>query len=200
MTPTPSRRPPYAGPLLDSQTFREAMSALAAPIAVVTLQDEAGRWRGFTAASVTSASLDPPLLTVGVSRTSSCHAALVVAPGFVVNVLGDQHREVAMRFATHGVDRFAAGDFKNWPGSELPCLPDANVLYRCVTTDVIPVGDHDLMVGALTEVSWGNPGEPLLWYRRGFHTPSGTAGAAGTSGEPGAPARSAPSIRRPESM
>ncbi|MFG2628161.1 flavin reductase family protein [Streptomyces sp. NPDC048473] len=200
MTPPPPRPLAYDGPLLDGEAFREAMSLLAAPIAVITVQDETGRWRGFTASSVTSASLDPPLLTVGVSRTSSCHAALVAAPGFVVNVLGDQHREVAMRFATRGVDRFAAGDFKNWPGSELPCLPDANALYRCVTTDIIPVGDHDLLVGALTEVSWGNPGEPLLWYRRGFHAPAGTPGAPGASGDPGAPGRSAPSIRRPESM
>ncbi|RKT04563.1 flavin reductase ActVB [Streptomyces sp. 3211.6] len=163
----------YAGPLLDGPAFREAMSQLAAPITIVTVRDETGRPWGFTASSVSSASLEPPLLTVGISRTSSCHEALIAAPEFVVNVLGSRHREVATRFATHGVDRFAAGDFRPWPGSELPCLPDAHARYRCVTTDVIPVGDHDLLVGAVVEAGSGDPadlGDPLLWYQRGFHT------------------------------
>ncbi|MEU8181977.1 flavin reductase family protein [Micromonospora sp. NPDC049044] len=156
-------------PSVDGQTFRDAMALLAAPITVVTFSDHTGRRWGFTASSVTSVSLDPPLITVGVAHASSCYRALAVAPEFVVNVLSDRHRAVATRFAARGLDRFAEGGFVRWPGSMLPCLADAHLLLRCRPTHLVPVGDHDLLVGTPTEVRMSGPGKPLVWYRRDFH-------------------------------
>lgn len=156
----------------DAQAFRDAMALLAAPVTVVTALDAAGRRRGFTASSVTSVSLDPPLVMVGVGLASSCHAAMTAADEFVVNVLGEEHRDVARRFATHGVDRFAQGGFAAWGGTGTPFLPGARVLLRCRTTRVVRAGDHDLVLGTPLEIRTGDPATaPLLWYRRGFHTP-----------------------------
>jgi flavin reductase ActVB len=157
---------------VDGQTFRDAMSTLAAPITVITTVDEAGRRRGLTASSVASVSLEPPLLVVSVSRTSSCHAALVSAREFVVNVLSTRHRDLARRFATSGIDRFAGGEFTPWPDRDLPCLSDADVLIRCATYDVITTGDHDLLIGAVAEVrTTPHPDPaPLVWYQRDFHS------------------------------
>lgn len=161
--------PPTA--LTEARHFRDAMALLPAALTVVTTVDGLGRRWGFTASSVTSVSLDPPLLLVGVNRTSSCHDVLVSAPEFVVNVLGEQHRAVAAKFATHGVDRFAGEDFADWPGTNLPHLPDAHAAYRCLRHEVMAAGDHQLLLGALTGVLAEHPGRPLLWYRRTFHTP-----------------------------
>ncbi|HEX5496865.1 MAG TPA: flavin reductase family protein [Mycobacteriales bacterium] len=155
-------------PWVDDQTYRDAMSLLAAPTTVVTGLDRNGRRWGFTASSVTSVSLDPPLVLVGVDRTSSCHRAMLSAHEFVVNVLAGRHGELARRFATHGADRFAGGEFDIWPGSALPCLPDANALVRCATFQIIPVGDHDLVVGAVVEARVCGSDPPLVWYRRSF--------------------------------
>lgn len=162
---------PHTESLVDGQQFRDAMTLIAAPITIITTLDQDGRRWGFTASSVTSGSMDPPLVLVGVARTSSCHQALLSSREFVINVLGDRHRDLAQKFATHGVDRFADGDFDEWPGSALPCLPDANASFRCITWDTVPIGDHDLLVGALAEVRMGRPRDALLWYQRGFHTP-----------------------------
>ena len=168
MTAGPGEATPV---LVDDQTFRDAMALLVAPVTVVAVRDGAGRRWGFTASSVTSVSLDPPLLLVGLGRTSSCHAALVDAREFTVNVLGSQHREMARRFAARGVDRFAGGEFGSWPGCDLPCLPDAVAVFRCLPTAVIPAGDHDLILGALTEVLTSTADAPLLLFRRAFHQP-----------------------------
>ncbi|GGL55437.1 MULTISPECIES: flavin reductase family protein [Planomonospora] len=157
--------------LVDAQQFRDAMTLIAGPITIVTTIDREGRRWGFTASSVTSGSLSPPLVLVGLSRTSSCHEALVSSSEFVINVLGDQHRDLALKFAAHGVDRFADSDFAVWPGARLPYLPDAHASFRCVRWGTVPIGDHDLLVGALAEIRSGGPGKALLWYRRGFHTP-----------------------------
>ncbi len=156
--------------------FRDAMAQLAAPVTIVTTVDDEGRPWGFTASSVASVSLDPPLVLVGLSHTSSCHNALVSSAEFVVNVLGERHRALAKRFSEHGIDRFAGSGLTTWPGSALPYLPDAAAAFRCLTWQAVPAGDHDLLLGALTDTRTGPGSGPsasaLLWYRRAFHTPS----------------------------
>ncbi|MFB6819658.1 flavin reductase family protein [Streptomyces sp. NPDC056347] len=157
----------------DAQLFKDAMALLAAPVSVITGRDSTGRRWGFTASSVSSVSLDPPLILVGIALSSSCHAAMSSAEEFTVNVLGKRHRPIAQRFATRGVDRFEAGEFGEWEGrTALPFLPDAKVLLRCGTVDVIRAGDHDLLLGTPLEIRTRDENTPpLLWYRRDFHTP-----------------------------
>ncbi|MEU2757593.1 flavin reductase family protein [Streptomyces albidoflavus] len=169
MSPVQEQIPTVA----DARQFKEAMALLAAPVSVVTTLDAAGRRWGFTASSVSSVSLDPPLVMVGIALASSCHAAMAQAGEFVVNLLGESHRPIAQRFATSGVDRFAAGDFDAWAAdTALPCLPDAKVLLRCRTVDVIRAGDHDLLLGTPQQIRIRDRSlPPLLWYQRGFHTP-----------------------------
>ncbi|MFJ6623545.1 flavin reductase family protein [Kitasatospora sp. NPDC091335] len=104
-------------------------------------------------------------MLVAIALGSSCHAAMLGAEEFAVNVLGERHRPVAQRFATHGVDRFAAGGFGEWEGGvALPYLPDAKALLRCRTVDVIRAGDHDLILGTPLEIRNRDVGtSPLLW-------------------------------------
>ncbi|WP_308406340.1 flavin reductase family protein [Streptomyces sp. AC602_WCS936] len=178
-THRPSQDEDAGRPHAEAQAFREAMAHLAAPVSVVTALDPAGRRRGFTATSVTSVSLDPPMVLVGVGHRSSCHAALTGAREFTVNVLGAEHDELARRFAAHGIDRFAGTGFAAWPGTGAPYLPGAKVLLRCRTADVVRAGDHDLVLGTVTDAHTGDPAQaPLLWYRRAFHTPAPALPAA----------------------
>ncbi|UAL71301.1 flavin reductase family protein [Streptomyces angustmyceticus] len=149
------------------------MAHLAAPLTIITTTDAEGNRRGFTASAVTSVSMEPPLLLVGIGRTSSCHAILTTGTEFVVNLLGAAHADVARTFARSGADRFATGEFAQWPGSGLPVLADAHAAFRCRRVDVLPAGDHDLLIGELLEVRQGPGGEPLLWYQREFRTPLG---------------------------
>jgi flavin reductase ActVB len=154
---------------VDSDTFRNAMSCLAAPLTVVTTCDDGARW-GFTASSVSAASLEPPLVLVGIAHTSSCLGAVARAPEFVINVLDQQHHQVAQKFATRDVDRFAGQNFDIWPGTDLPYLTDAHAALRCVVADRIPVGDHDLLIGKLVDTIVNDSARPLLWYGRAFRT------------------------------
>ncbi|MFF5639246.1 flavin reductase family protein [Streptomyces sp. NPDC012825] len=154
----------------DAETFKDVLSLLASPLTLVTTADEEGRRWGLTASSVTSASLAPPLVVVGIARTSSCAAALSVASEFVVNVLGEQHEELARRFATPGIDRFAGQALDSWPGTGLPFVPDAHAAFRCAVEDRLRVGDHELLVGRPTEALLDGDSSPLLWHRRAFRT------------------------------
>ncbi|MBA6437032.1 flavin reductase family protein [Streptomyces sp. GMR22] len=155
---------------LDAEEFREAMARLAAPLTIVTTHDAEGRPWGFTASAVTSVSLDPPLVLVGIAHASSCFAAFAATGEFVINVLGAQHRDTARRFAARGTDRFAGGDFDVVGGAGPPRLPDAHAALRCTVADRVPVGDHDLILGTPTEVHTAASTRPLMWHLRQFHT------------------------------
>ncbi|NEA68174.1 flavin reductase family protein [Streptomyces sp. SID12488] len=150
------------------------MSHLATAVSIVTTTDDRGRRRGFTAGSVVSVSLDPPLLLVGVDNRSSCLNALTGSREFAVNVLGESHRGLAALFARHGADRFDTADaheFAPWPGSQdgPPLLAGTNAAYRCTTVNSVPAGDHHLVIGRLTGVVMNEHAEPpLVWYRRAF--------------------------------
>ncbi|MFI1786443.1 flavin reductase family protein [Streptomyces rubiginosohelvolus] len=161
--------------VVDARRFRDAMALLAAPVTVVTTVDTDGRRRGFTASSVTSVSAEPPLLLVGVTRGASCHQPLLAAGEFVVNVLGDHHGDLARRFASSGVDRFAGGEFEEWPACGLPYLPDAAVALRCTTAGVVAAGDHDLLLGTPAGIRGHGSSGALVWYQRAFHTPVQTS-------------------------
>ncbi|MGW1840184.1 flavin reductase family protein [Streptomyces sp. NPDC002067] len=166
---TPTRTAPEP---ISATSFRDTMALLAAPVTVITTMDATGRRWGFTASAVTSVSMEPPLLLVGIGRESSCHAALTTADEFVVNLLGEEQRDVSRAFAARGTDRFAAaGGFEPWPGSGTPYLPGANAAIRCTRTEVLSAGDHDLVLGELSGVRTGGQAAPLVWYRRDFHAP-----------------------------
>lgn len=165
MTMPAQRRSPVS-----AQRYREALSLLAVPVCVVTTRQADKNW-GLTASTVTGVSLDPPLVSVSIARSAGCHEYLTQAPEFVVNVLGADQFPLALRFATRGIDRFADGGLAVLPGTDLPVVTDANATYRCTRHAVIPVGDHDLLIGELTDVQLRAEARPLTWFRRAFHRP-----------------------------
>lgn len=171
------------GGLVDPQTFRAAMSAVAGPVTVVTGIDHRGAPWGFTASSLVSVSVTPPLVLVSVGNLSSCRQGLLQCQEFVVSVLGGSQRDLALRFATPDVDRFAGLHCPRWRGCGPPFFPDAVVTLHCERWQVVPAGDHHLVLGAVTAAVPGADGavpaegtaagatDPLVWVRRGFARP-----------------------------
>lgn len=146
-----------------AEAFKAAMRRLPAPVTVVTWQDEWNRPRGFTASSVLSLSLDPPLLLVCVSRTGSCHG-VVAAPGFCVNLLGPGDEELARQFGTSDPDKFATVAIERLP-SGVPSLARAPVRIGCRAYGSHDGGDHTIQLGLVTDTLLDN-GEPLVWHDR----------------------------------
>ena len=135
---------------LTPHEFRRALSALAAGVCVVTVQDAAGRATGMTATSVTSLSLEPPLLLVCVGRDAALHDTIVAAPSFGVVLLA------------RGQQEFAGGEPATPAG--LPRIAGALGTLDCRRQAVLPGGDHSIVVGV---VEWADTAtaEPLLYFR-----------------------------------
>ena len=140
--------------------FRQALARCAAGVVVVTIPGPAG----LTASSFTSVSLSPPLVSFCVDQDASCWPRLRAATQFTVNVLTEAQSGVAARFAARGVDRFAPPIRWHAAPDGSPLLDAAAAYLCCQRYDVIPLGDHFLVVGLLTGVRHGAIGPPLLYH------------------------------------
>jgi flavin reductase ActVB len=153
---------------LDAAAFRRTMSTLAAGVTVITARDAGGagpgrgRARGMTATSVTSLSLEPPLLLVCVGHDAELHDIIVRASHFGVLMLAADQEQLAVRFATRGRQQFEEGPRTTPAG--LPCPAGVLAAVDCRRRAVLEGGDHSIVVG---ELEWSelHDAEPLLYFR-----------------------------------
>lgn len=148
---------------VDGERFRNALARVPTAVSVVTTV-YAGHRYGMTVGSVCALSLTPPLVLFCLDRGSSTYRAFTTADTFLVNVLGDGQRDVAIRFATRGIERFN-GEADRVGG--LPTVSGALVHVLCARHTLLDGGDHTIVVGLVTDLDQ-RPGDPLLYYDRGF--------------------------------
>lgn len=145
--------------------LRHCLSRFATGVAVVSYRAE-GETRGLTVSSLTSVSLDPPLLLVSVARSSRADAHLGSVP-FTVNVLGAAQLEVALHFA----GRLRGPLDMGWQSTSdqlAPTLEGALASFRCRAWQSYDGGDHRLHLGRVVEVDARGDGEPLVFDRGVF--------------------------------
>lgn len=157
----------------DTRLLRDAFGAFMTGVTVVTVvttMDGEGDPIGFTANSFSSVSLDPPLLLVSIAKTSQNHAAFVQGTGFAINVLSETQKDVSNTFARPVPDRFAKLDWKAGPAGA-PVIAGVSAWFDCVLHQVVPAGDHDILIGRVTAFD-ANQRAGLGYYRGTYFTPS----------------------------
>lgn len=94
---------------LDRGEFRRVLGHFASGVTVVTAHDPADPDgpAGFACQSFASLSLDPPLVTFMVARTSTTWPRIARAGAFCVNILGADQGALCRGFAVSGADKFA---------------------------------------------------------------------------------------------
>lgn len=154
---------------MDSLLFRRIMGRFGTGVTVVTARNGAGEPFGFTANSLSSVSLDPPLISICVGRDSESHDPLLRAEVFAVNILGEEQEAVARRFASPA-KRGSRWEGLAWePGpSGVPVLSEALGWMSCRTWDTVEAGDHTIVIGR-AEDGGGSDERPLFYYRGRYH-------------------------------
>jgi flavin reductase (DIM6/NTAB) family NADH-FMN oxidoreductase RutF len=152
---------------IDGATFRAALRHLAGGVAVVTAAGPAGPF-GLTVMSLTAASLTPPLLSSYVNHDSRSLPGLRATDHFAVHLLGADQHELAALFARRGADRFAPPTrWRDGPAG-VPLLDGPPVRLVCAREQIVPVGDHFLIVGEVLHAELSGGGEPLLYAHGQF--------------------------------
>jgi flavin reductase (DIM6/NTAB) family NADH-FMN oxidoreductase RutF len=146
---------------VEPDMFRALLRRQAAAVAVITAAGDPPV--GFTATSFTSVSLEPPLVSFCLARSSSSWPTVVKARHVGVHLLGAGQREVARTFATSGIDRFAA--YPGWrPGPHgVPLLDEPVAWLLCRVTERVTAGDHAIVL-AEPLIGQHGDGAPLLYH------------------------------------
>lgn len=150
----------------DASDFKLAMRNLAGAVSVVTVGTGQGR-TGFTATSVTSFSVEPPVVLVSLNRASSSWQVLQNSSSFGVNILAEAQSAVADRFAGRGgikgSDRYVGWDWEKLD-SGVWGLRGALVVLDCDVDEIIERHSHALVLGRVRSVKVAASETPLLYW------------------------------------
>lgn len=145
-----------------TEVFRSVFRDHAARVVVVTAPGR-GAPAGFTATSLTSVSLQPPLVSVAVARSASSWATVSRSERLGVHLLGEDQDWIARNFATSGIDRFAEVCWRTAPGGA-PLIEGCAAYLGCQVVQQVPAGDHVLLLARVEEARINQVGSPLIYH------------------------------------
>lgn len=142
--------------------FRSVFRDHAARVVVVTAKGDP-RPAGFTATSLASVSLRPPMVSFSVARSASAWGTLSRSGRVAVHLLADDQDGLATTFATSGIDRFADVPWR--PGRRGEPLIEGCAAYLCCqVVQHVPAGDHVLVLARVAEAQVVRSGSPLIYH------------------------------------
>jgi flavin reductase (DIM6/NTAB) family NADH-FMN oxidoreductase RutF len=165
VTATARAQPPSFTP----DEFRDALGMFATGVTIVTARAANGSLVGLTANSFNSVSLEPPLVLWSLSRSAASMAALSTGSHYAVNILSASQKDLAERFATKNIDRWADVAFTEGQGGA-PVLVGAAAIFECFNRSRYDEGDHVIFVGEVERCTHNPGASPLLYHGGRFYT------------------------------
>ncbi|MFB7054804.1 MULTISPECIES: flavin reductase family protein [Streptomyces] len=150
--------------------FRAVLGNFASGVTVITAPAAEGEDgpAGFACQSFASLSLDPPLVTFMVARTSTTWPRIARAGVFCVNILGAEQGELCRAFAVSGADKFAGITHTPAPVTGSPQLDAVPAWIDCRIHAVHTGGDHLIVVGRVEAMGAAGEDGPLLFHKGRF--------------------------------
>ncbi len=146
--------------------IKDAMSCFTTGVTVVTAHTQGQDW-GMTCNSFNTVSLDPAMVLWSVRKSSLSHLAFVEAGGYMVNVLGAQQKELALKFAQGTQQERFAGQTLVRGKHQHPRLDDVLAWFDCRLVQVVSAGDHDILIGEVHDFG-AQAGHGLAYAQRNF--------------------------------
>jgi flavin reductase (DIM6/NTAB) family NADH-FMN oxidoreductase RutF len=150
---------------LDPRALRDAFGVFPSGVIAVAAEVD-GALTGLAASSFTSVSLDPPLVSFSIARTSKTWPDLRRAPHLGITILAEHHGDVCRQLAGPVSDRFT-GIATSSTDEGAITLDDGIAQFDCTVYSEVEAGDHLVILLRLHAVQH-SPGQPLVFHRSGF--------------------------------
>ena len=153
----------------DSAHFRHALSQFATGVTVITTRLADGTYRGLTASSFNSVSLEPPLVLWSLGAGANSLPIFSGNSHYVINVLSAGQQELALRFSRRSeANPFDGVDYELSRTGQ-PILKGVSAWFECHNRSRYPEGDHVIFVGEVEECAV-HPQSALLFHGGKFGT------------------------------
>jgi flavin reductase (DIM6/NTAB) family NADH-FMN oxidoreductase RutF len=149
--------------------YREALSALASSVVLVTCRVDGRPW-GMTVTAFCSVSTEPPTVLVSLGAETAAARAIAATGRFGVSILAEQQEAVARHGSRSGASKYLERFVEALGAPEAsPAVANAVSHLDCELTDLIHVADHVLCIGRVRAArSPKLAATPLLYQRRRF--------------------------------
>lgn len=150
--------------MLDQRLFRQLMGCFATGVTVATTRDKNGEAAGITINSLTSVSLDPPLVLFCLDKKARVYPLFKRSKHFAVNILSEDQQEISQHFAYH---HHHPKPKQMWDKPQLgePILRHTLGWMVCRTTKIYRGGDHDIFIGEVIKLTKrSGQKNPLLYF------------------------------------
>jgi flavin reductase (DIM6/NTAB) family NADH-FMN oxidoreductase RutF len=152
---------------LDPLSLREVFSAFpSGVVALAALID--GRPVGMAASTFAPVSLDPPLVSVCIARTSATWPLLRMSRTIGLSVLSANQQDACKQLsAKQSNDRFHGLQWTSTHGGAV-MLTGASAWLECIIDKRVPAGDHDIAVLQICDLDGHYDIAPLVFHGSQF--------------------------------
>lgn len=147
------------------EDLHETMSRVPQAVTVVTAMDH-GRLHATTVSALSSLSAEPPLVMFALKQHSDLLRVLKRGTRFAVNLLASGQEAIGLACADQGTDKLAGISWHEVDG--VPWIDGAAGWISCDVMDLLPGGDHQIVVGSVTRCISTEDEPPLMYHRRSF--------------------------------
>jgi flavin reductase (DIM6/NTAB) family NADH-FMN oxidoreductase RutF len=164
----------------DAAAYKALAGHWCSTVTVVTVKrkaefvaQDAPEFDGYTATAFFTVSIDPPIIIVSATNTGSSFAMLSQCEHFVVNLLDASQQEIAGAFAKGWEERKQNWERFAWQldQSGAPLILGSMGAFSASPRQLVPAGDHTLVLGDVTEIHRGDASTPLLYFNRAYTKP-----------------------------
>lgn len=141
--------------------YRQVLGKLPTGVTAITGVNDDDEKLGLVVGTFQSLSLDPPLVMFCVDKSSSSWPKLRKLQKFTANILSDDQISICRSLSRKGPQKFEGLPCTAGPLGT-PHLDGATAYIDCVVTAEVVVGDHYMVVGAVTNMEQGS-GDALLF-------------------------------------
>jgi flavin reductase (DIM6/NTAB) family NADH-FMN oxidoreductase RutF len=145
--------------------LRSAFARDVASVWVVTCAD-GDTPGGFTAISVRSVSVEPPIISFNMGKATSSRAVIERTGRAAAHLLTSEQEDLARTFAGARDERFRGRHWR-WHADGLPEVADSLVRLAGDVISLTDAGDSLVVLLKVSTIDHG-PGEPLLHYDREY--------------------------------
>ena len=164
--------PGAADNAFNSTAYRQTLGGFGTGVALAAAFDRQGRAHGLIVNSLTSVSLDPPIVLWCLASASSAFEVYTQCDAFSLNILGVDFEDHVPRFSARG-DRIIPDELIETLSTGAPVLTGAVAVLDCTLRSRQQEGDHEVIFGDVAAFRSAPEADALGFFRGRFFTLTG---------------------------
>lgn len=153
----------------DSTAYRRTLGGFGTGVALAAAFDRQGRAHGLIVNSLTSVSLDPPIVLWCLASGSSALDVYTKCDAFSLNILAADFEDHVAQFSARG-DRIIPDDLIETLSTGAPVLSGAVAVLDCQMRSRQQEGDHEVIFGDVAAFRSAPESDALGFFRGRFFT------------------------------